>query len=67
MGDKVEPGTLLGYMGDSGYGVQEGTVGNFEVHLHLGIYLKTDHYDELSINPYWVLRYSEKFMRQASY
>ena len=42
-------------------------VGNFEVHLHLGIYLKTDHYDELSINPYWVLRYSEKFMRQASY
>ncbi len=67
VGDKVEPGMLLGYMGDSGYGVQEGTVGNFEVHLHLGIYLKTDHYDELSINPYWVLRYSEKFMRQASY
>lgn len=67
VGEKVVPGTLLGYMGDSGYGVQEGTVGNFEVHLHLGIYLKTDHYEELSVNPYWVLRYSEKFIRQADY
>lgn len=67
IGDKVEPGTLLGYMGDSGYGVQEGTVGNFAVHLHLGIYLMTDHYQEISINPYWVLRYSERFMRKADY
>ncbi|MCI9594819.1 MAG: M23 family metallopeptidase [Lachnospiraceae bacterium] len=67
VGEKVEPGMLLGYMGDSGYGVQEGTVGNFDVHLHLGIYLKTDHYEELSVNPYWVLRYSERFIRQADY
>lgn len=67
IGDRVEPGMLLGYMGDSGYGVQEGTVGNFDVHLHLGIYLKTDHYEELSVDPYWVLRYSERFMRQADY
>lgn len=67
VGDKIVPGMLLGYMGDSGYGVQEGTVGNFDVHLHLGIYLKTDHYEELSVDPYWVLRYSERFMRQADY
>lgn len=67
IGEKIEPGMLLGYMGDSGYGKQEGTVGNFDVHLHLGIYLKTDHYEELSIDPYWVLRYSERFTRQADY
>lgn len=66
-GDTVQPGTLLGYMGDSGYGVREGTVGNFDVHLHLGIYLVTDHYEELSVDPYWILRYSERFMRRADY
>lgn len=67
VGDVVFPGTLLGYMGDSGYGIQEGTIGNFDVHLHLGIYLRTDHYEEMSVDPYWVLRYSERFMRQADY
>lgn len=66
-GDQVLAGTLLGYMGDSGYGVQEGTVGNFDVHLHLGIYLPTDHYEELSVDPYWILKYSERFMRKAEY
>lgn len=66
-GDPVYPGTLLGYMGDSGYGIQENTVGNFDIHLHLGIYLPTDHYEELSINPYWVLKYSERFLRKADY
>lgn len=66
-GDFVYPGTLLGYMGDSGYGIREGTVGNFDVHLHLGIYIRTDHYDELSVNPYWVLKYSERFIRTAEY
>ncbi|MCI9568817.1 MAG: M23 family metallopeptidase [Lachnospiraceae bacterium] len=59
-GDPVRAGELLGYMGDSGYGKLEGTTGNFEVHLHVGIYLKTDHYEELSVNPYWLLRYLEK-------
>lgn len=59
-GMQVRAGDLLGYMGDSGYGKQENTVGNFDVHLHLGIYIKTDHYEELSVNPYWILRYLEK-------
>lgn len=58
-GDVVRAGELLGYMGDSGYG-EEGTTGMFDVHLHVGIYLKTEHYEELSVNPYWVLRYLEK-------
>ncbi len=59
-GDPVKAGELLGFMGDSGYSAVEGTVGNFAVHLHLGIYLRTDHYEELSVNPYWILRYLEK-------
>lgn len=58
-GDKVRAGELLGFMGDSGYSAVEGTVGNFDVHLHVGMYLRTDHYEELSVNPYWVLRYLE--------
>lgn len=66
-GDTVKAGRLLGYMGDTGYGKQENTVGNFAVHLHLGIYLKTDHYDELSVNPYWVLKYLEKYKLSYDY
>ena len=66
-GDSVKAGQLLGFMGDSGYSAVEGTVGNFDVHLHLGIYLKTDHYDELSVNPYWILRYLEKYRLKYSY
>lgn len=59
-GQTVRAGELLGYMGDSGYGKQENTVGNFDVHLHVGLYLRTDHYEELSVNPYWVLKWLEK-------
>lgn len=58
VGDRVTAGTLLGYMGDSGYG-EEGTRGKFDVHLHLGIYIQTRKSAELSVNPYWVLRYLE--------
>lgn len=65
-GDTVQPGTLLGFMGDSGYGSQ-GTVGMFDIHLHLGIYIPTDNYHELSVNPYWILRYSEAFRTKADY
>ena len=46
-------------MGDTGYG-EEGTRGKFAVHLHLGIYIHTEEYEELSVNPYWVLRWAEK-------
>ena len=60
-GDTVKAGDLLGYMGDSGYSKVEGTTGNFDVHLHVGIYFKTDHFDELSVDPYWILRYLEKY------
>lgn len=66
-GDPVRAGELLGFMGDSGYSAVEGTVGNFDVHLHLGMYLRTDHYAEMSINPYWILKYLEKYRLKYSY
>lgn len=56
-GDEVRAGDILGFMGDSGYG-PEGTVGQFAVHLHLGIYIYPEG-EEMSVNPYWVLRYIE--------
>lgn len=65
-GDSVKAGELLGYMGDSGYG-PEGTTGQFPVHLHLGIYVKTEHFEELSVNPYWILKYMEKYRLKAAY
>lgn len=57
-GDHVKAGQILGFMGDSGYG-DEGTTGKFDVHLHVGIYIKTEHNEELSVNPYPVLKYLE--------
>lgn len=59
-GDVVKAGQLLGYMGDTGYGKQEGTSGQFPVHLHLGIYLRSEEFQELAVNPYWFLRYLEQ-------
>ena len=57
IGDHVRAGELLGYMGDSGYGA-EGTVGQFPVHLHFGIYFYEDE-KEISVNPYEVLLFLE--------
>ncbi len=59
VGEEVSAGQVLGMMGDTGYSKVEGTTGNFVVHLHLGIYLETDHYAELSVNPYYILKYLE--------
>lgn len=57
VGEQVGAGEVLGTMGDTGYG-PEGTRGRFDVHLHLGIYISTDQEQEISVNPYWVLRYT---------
>lgn len=57
-GREVNAGELLGFMGDSGYG-EEGTVANFDVHLHIGIYLNDENGEEFSINPYWIMKYLE--------
>ncbi len=57
-GDEVKAGELLGFMGDSGYG-EEGTIGQFAVHLHVGIYVDDDNGEEMSLNPYWALKWLE--------
>lgn len=56
-GETVKAGDLLGFMGDSGYGETPGTVGNFPVHLHVGIYFNDKDGKETSVNPYWILRF----------
>jgi len=58
VGDSVKAGEPLGYMGNTGYG-PEGTYGQFDTHLHMGLYLTTDRCSELSVNPYWILKYME--------
>ena len=58
-GTKLQTGDLLGYMGDSGYG-EEGTVGQFPVHLHIGIATKSFGDNETWINPYYILQYLEE-------
>lgn len=60
IGDQVRAGDLLGFMGDTGYG-EEGTTGKFPVHLHVGIYIYPEE-QEMSVNPYWILRYLEKYV-----
>jgi len=61
IGERVEAGTFLGYMGDTGYSDTPGTTGMFDVHLHLGIYLNDANGTEFSVNSYPMLRYlSEK-------
>lgn len=56
VGEEVAAGTFLGMMGDTGYSEIEGTTGNFDVHLHLGIYVTIEG-EEYSVNSYPVLLY----------
>lgn len=58
VGDRVKAGTVLGKMGNTGYG-EEGTRGMFPVHLHFGIYFSVNDREE-SINPYPLLKYLDK-------
>ncbi len=65
VGDEIQAGTLLGFMGDTGYG-EEGTRGQFPVHLHVGVYIYPEG-KETSVNPYWLLRYLENRKIKSSY
>ena len=58
-GERIVAGQILGRMGDSGYGKAPGTKGKFDVHLHVGIYVKDIHGQERAINPYWYLKQLE--------
>ena len=53
-------------MGDSGYG-EEGTVGQFDVHLHFGIYINDNDGNEISINPYHILKALENNKKYSEY
>lgn len=66
-GDKVKAGKILGYMGDTGYGKEEGTYGMFDVHLHVGIYINDDDGNEKSINPYPYLKFAENKLIKCHY
>ncbi len=63
-GDIVYAGQYIGTMGDSGYSKVEGTVGNFDVHLHVSIYITYNNV-EYSINPYYILKNLQ--VTQANY
>ena len=65
IGDTIRAGDLLGFMGDTGYG-PEGTTGKFPVHLHVGIYIYPEE-QEMSVNPYWILRYLENKKVKCAY
>lgn len=58
-GMQITAGTLLGFMGDSGYG-STGTVGQFAVHLHVGIYKQNADQKDIAIDPYPYLKNLEK-------
>jgi len=57
VGDVVSGGQLIGYSGDSGYG-EIGTTGQFEPHLHFGIYE-----NGIAVNPYIYIKLCQKNKR----
>jgi len=62
VGQIVEPGTLIGSVGSTGYG-PPGTSGKFPPHLHYGMY-KDNGYGEWSFDPYPLLRQWERSDRR---
>ncbi|MGE7625246.1 M23 family metallopeptidase [Viridibacillus sp. NPDC096237] len=58
VGDIVEPGTVVGYVGSSGYG-KKGTSGKFPPHLHYGMY-KYNGRNEWAFDPFPSLRLWEQ-------
>jgi len=62
VGDIVEPGQVIGYVGSSGYG-RPGTSGKFPPHLHYGMYKDTGS-AEWPFDPYPHLRRWERETRK---
>ena len=60
-GTIVKPGTVIGYVGSSGYG-KPGTQGKFPPHLHYGLY-RDNGFIEWSFDPYQSLQIWERFER----
>ncbi len=60
VGKEIKAGEFLGFMGNTGEG-EEGTKGNFPVHLHFGIYIKDEKGNEEAVNPYqYLLKINEE-------
>lgn len=66
-GATIQAGQVIGYIGDTGYSKVEGTTGNFDVHLHFGIYLTDDKGCEYTVNPYYMLKKLEKYVINYSF
>lgn len=66
-GEQILAGEVIGFMGDTGYSEVEGTTGNFDVHLHFGIYLNDKNGKEYAIDPYRVLQKLEEKKRSAAF
>ena len=67
IGEQIRAGEIIGFMGDTGYSEIEGTTGNFDVHLHFGIYLNDKNGKEYAINPYQVLQKLENKKRTLTF
>ena len=65
-GDRVRAGDVIGLMGDTGYG-EEGTSGQFDVHLHFGIYVNDAKGNGISVNPYAYLKYVRDNVRRYNF
>jgi murein DD-endopeptidase MepM/ murein hydrolase activator NlpD len=64
VGTLVDPGTVLGWVGSSGYGTRPGTSGKFPPHLHYGLY-RDNGYVDWSMDPYPFLRRWELTERRS--
>ena len=63
---EVKAGQFLGFVGDTGYGV-EGTTGQFAVHLHVGIYVPDTNGVDTAVNAYPYLKKAESEHILADY
>ena len=59
-GETIKAGEFIGFMGDTGYSEVVGTTGQFDVHLHFGIYFDDENGKEFAINPYPALYFCEQ-------
>ncbi|MGN0327829.1 MAG: M23 family metallopeptidase [Lachnospira sp.] len=67
VGDIVKAGDIIGYMGSTGYSEVEGTKGKFDTHLHFGIYITDKDGNEISINPYHILKWNNDKLLYYNY
>lgn len=65
-GMEISAGEFLGFVGDSGYG-DEGTTGQFVVHLHMGIYVPDESGNDQAINPFPYLDHVKDQQIKADY